>query len=276
MRRTLVIVAAVLIAVVVLGSSLLYALVKDGFAPHSKLTAYFTIGRWSLFDMSHLDEWNRAAKEKYGPRSSTAIRGKNWEAYVEGKVVETKAFTSRPATAYGVFMVPHRNSFPFEVSIDPKHTLDHVLDHDSTTENIKEKLAGTVPAEALAFDAGDWRVAHCHSPAAPDFGILDPALRLGPTDVCLTRLSAAESGTFVMGYAVVYGELWTRPMSKRICRILSTSWIKSMMSRPGVKRPDFVGCLLANRASETADPTLEVPSPHFFEIRDDQTVAAID
>ncbi|VIO76281.1 hypothetical protein [Bradyrhizobium ivorense] len=263
---------AAVVATVALAALTHYALVWDGFAPRSKQGGYYSIGRWSFFDLSHLDEWNKAAKEKYGPRSSTAIRGKNWEAYVEGKVVETRAFSSKPAIAYGVFMVPQKASYPFEVSIDPQH----IPDPEFTTENIKRYLVGKIPAQALEFDAQDWRLAHCHSPEAPSFGILNPALRLGPLDVCLIRLKSERSGTLVIGYAVVYGELWTRPLSKRICRILAASWVKSMMSRPGVNRPDFVGCLLANRANETSDVSAETPSPHFFEVRDDTSVAVLD
>jgi hypothetical protein len=80
----------------------------------------------------------------------------------------------------------------------------------------------------------------------------------------------------VIGYAAVYGAPWTRPLSKRICRILSASWVNAMMSRPNVRRPDFVGCLLANRSGEGSETSAEVLSPHFFEVRDDSSLAVFD
>ena len=273
MKKILGVIAAVF-AVIALGALTHYALVWDGFAAHSKLGGFFSIGRWNSLDLSNLDDWNQAVKDKYGPRSSTAIRGRIWEAYVEGKVVETKAISSTTFSIYGVFMVPQKASFPFEVSIDPKH----IPDQSFITDNIKTNLAGTIPASALEFDAQDWRLAHCHSPEAPNFRatLFGSALRLGPTDVCLIRLNAEESATLVIGYAVVYGAPWTRPLSKRICRILAASWVDSMMARPNVKRPDFVGCLLTNRPGEGSDASAERLSPHFFEVRDDKTLAVFD
>jgi hypothetical protein len=272
MKKAVGAIVAVVIAVIALGALIHFALVWDGFAAHSKLGGFFSVARWNTLDLSHLDEWNQAAKDKYGPRSSTAIRGRTWEAYVEGQIVERKVLQSTVSSAYGVFMVPQKDSFPFEVSIDPKH----ILDPEFTTDNIKRKLVATIPAKALEFDAQDWRVAHCHSPEAPDFGFFKSVLRLGPTDVCLIRLKAEGTGTLVIGYAVVYGEPWTRPLSKRICRTLSASWVNSMMSRSDVKRPDFVGCLLANRSSEGPQDPAEVLSAHFFEVRDDRSLAVFD
>ena len=273
MKKILGVVAAV-VAVLALGALSNYALVWDGFTAHSKLGGYFSIGRWNTLDLSHLDEWNQAVKDKYGPRSSTAIRGRTWEAYLEGNVVDTKVMSSSVASAYGVFMVPQKDSFPFEVSIDAKH----IPDQDFITDNIKRNLAGTIPTRALQFDAQDWRLAHCHSPAAPDFGapLFRSALKLGPSDVCLVRLNAEGSGTLVIGYAVVYGSPWTRLLSRRICRILSASWVDSMMSRPNVKRPDFVGCLLASRSSEGSEASAEVLSARFFEVRAENSLAVFD
>lgn len=257
-----------------------YVLVQGGFAERSRLGAYFALGDTNTLDLSHLDEWNQVVKDKYGPSSSTAIRtatgGGTWEAYVQGKVVETKAMTSTVSSTYGVFMVAQKrkDSFPFEVSIDPKH----IPDQDSVTENIKRNFVGKIPARALEFDAHDWRLAHCHSPDAPDFDFpfSKSSLRVGATDVCLIRLNAEGSGTFLIGYAAVYGDVWTRLFSRRICRDLSASWIQSMLARPNVKRPDYVGCVLAHRLSGEAETSEPVLSPHFYEIRGDKTLAAFN
>jgi hypothetical protein len=272
MKKLLGAIVAVVVAVAALGALIHFVLVWDGLAPHSNLGGYFSVAQWNTLDLSHIDEWNKAAKDNYGPRSSTALRGSTWEAYVEGKVVERKPIQASNSSAYGLFMVAERDSFPFEVSIDPKH----ITDQEFTTDNIKRKMAGTMPAKALDFDAQDWRIAYCHSPDAPDFGFFRSVLRLGPADVCLIRLKAEGSGTLVIGYAVVYGEPWTQPMSKRICRTLSESWVNSMMSRPNVERPDFAGCLLINRTGGEQQASAGAVSAHFFEVRDDKSLAVFD
>lgn len=263
-----------LVAAAILGALSCYGLVKDWFAARSELAGYFAIGTSNTLDLSHLDEWNQAAKDKYGPNSSTALRGRNWEALVGGKVVETKAVGSTVFSTYGVFTVSGKDSFPFELSIDPNFMRDLTF----TTQTIKQNFSGKIPARALEFDAPDWRVAHCHSPEPPAFGFpfLNSAPRFGGTDVCLIRLNAAGSGTMVVGYAVMYGDAWSRLLSRRVCRTLSASWVESMMSRPNVKRPEFVGCLLANKLSEGADGASEVLSPYFFEVREDKALAVFD
>jgi len=119
--------------IIALGALTYYGLVKDRFAPHSKLAGYFAAGTTNRLDLSHVDEWNQAAKDKYGPGSSTGIRGRNWEAFVQGRVVETKAVASTVFTTYGVFMVSRKGRFPFELSIDPTF----IPDPEAATQSIK-------------------------------------------------------------------------------------------------------------------------------------------
>jgi hypothetical protein len=260
--------------IIALGALTYYGLVKDRFAARSQLAGYFAAGTTNRLDLSHLDEWNRAAKDKYGPGSSTGIRGRNWKAFVEGRVVETKALASTVFSTYGVFMVSRKDSFPFELSTDPTF----IPDMELATQKIKENFSGQIPPRVLEFDARDWRLAHCHSPQSPSFGFpfLNSVVRFGATDVCLIRLNAESSGTMVVGYAVVYGGVWIRPFSRRICRILAASWVESMMSRPNVKRPDYVGCLLASKLGEGSAASGDVLSPNFFEVREDKTLAVFN
>ena len=194
-----------------LGALAYLSLVKDWFAPRTRLAGYFAIATSNELDLSHIEEWNQAARDKYGPGSSTAIRGQNWQAYVGGNVVETKAVGSSLVSTYGVFLASRKDRFPFELSIDPKH----IPDLESTTEAIKEKFSGKIPARVLEFEAGDWRLAHCHSPQSFGFGIpfINLLARIDPMDVCLVRLNAEGSGTFVVGYAVLHGASWLRLFS---------------------------------------------------------------
>ena len=263
---------AAIAGLVALSALAYFSLVKDWFVPRTLLAGYFAVATSSELNLSHIDEWNQAARDRYGSGVSTAIRGQNWEAYVGDKIVETRAVGSSNARAYGVFLASRKDRFPFELSVDPQH----ITDLESTTDAIKARFSGTIPSRALEFGPGDWRLAHCHSPGSSGFGIplVGSFARMGPTDVCLVRLNAEGSGTFVVGYAVVYGNSWIRLFSRRICRTLSVSWIDSIMSRPGVKRPDYVGCILADKPGEEAGKASETLSPYFFEVREDKTLAA--
>jgi len=269
------IIAAIAI-LVALGALSYFSLVKDGFAVRTELAGYFAVATSNKLDLSHVDEWNKEAKDKYGPGASTAIRGQNWETYVGGRVVETKAMESTVFSTYGVFGVSRKSSvlgiFPFEVSTDPKY----IPDPEFTARRIKDNFTGKIPARVLEFDDQEWRIAHCHSPEPVAFGLPFSRLRLGATDVCLIRLNAEGSGTMVIGYAVIDGGTWIRPFARRLCRTLSATWVESMMSRPNVKRPDYVGSLLTNKSSEGLKKSDEFLSSHFFEVRDDKTLAVFN
>lgn len=81
-----------------------------------------------------------------------------------------------------------------------------------------------------------------------------------------------DERTALVGFASVDASFWVRPLSRRICRILSASWIESVMSQ-SEKRPDYVACLLATNGKGAER---EVTAARFFEVRDDKTLAVFD
>lgn len=82
-----------------------------------------------------------------------------------------------------------------------------------------------------------------------------------------------DARTALVGFASVDASFWVRPLSRRICRILSASWIDAAMSQSDVKRPDYVACMLATKGKGAER---EVMAARFFEVRDDRTLAVFD
>src|SRR6476660_3312964 len=99
---------AAIAGLVALSALAYFSLVKDWFVPRTLLAGYFAVATSSELNLSHIDEWNQAAADKYGPGASTAIRGKNWEAYVGDKIVETRAEGSIPVRIVGRPATHHR------------------------------------------------------------------------------------------------------------------------------------------------------------------------
>ncbi|MCP3393436.1 hypothetical protein NLM27_32280 [Bradyrhizobium sp. CCGB12] len=261
-----------LVVMAVLSGLVAYGLLlTDWPAPRSQHTGYFAVAPSQKADLSHLDDWNRAAKAKYGPNASTAMHGRKWVTVVGDKVVDTRPFAWSVYGFSGVFMVSRVESFPFELSLDPRDAVDP----QQTAAQVKTRFAGTVPAEALEFGSREWRPALCHYPKPPDFGFPLPssALSVDASTICLMRSGAEGSHTALIGFARVDASFWVRLLSRRVCRILSASWIESMMSRPDSRRPDYVACMLATKA-EGAEH--EAVTARFFEVREDRTLAAFD
>ncbi|MDI3566873.1 hypothetical protein [Bradyrhizobium sp. Arg816] len=249
-------------------------LVTDWPVPHSRRTGYFAVTTSEKSDLSHIDEWNRAAKAKYGPDASTSASMSSheltWVARVGDKVVETRPFGFSVYGFLGVFMVSNVESFPFELSIEPKDPVKP----GKTVDKVKASFAKTAPAEALEFGNREWRPAHCHSPKPPEFGfpLYSSDLGVDTSSICLMQ-SDGGPHTALIGFARLDASFWVRLLSRRVCRILATSWIESMMSQPDVKRPDYVACILATKASGASR---EVVAARFLEVRDDKTLAVFD
>lgn len=249
-------------------------LVIDWSVPHSQQTGYFAVATMQRGNLSHLDAWNREAKAKYGPEASISLHGRNWVTVVGDKVVDD---TPRPLTSsldgfVGVLRVSKVESFPFELPVDPKNTARW----GQTNDKVRHRFEGHVPAEVLEFGGREWRPVHCHSPKPPEFGfpLFESALRVDASVICLMRSEDDEDAhTALVGFAGVDASFWVRPLSRRICRILSASWIEAMMSQPDVKRPDYVACMLARKG---AVDEREIMTARFFEVREDKTLAVFE
>lgn len=266
-----VIVAAALCGAAAISAALL---VTDWPVPHSRRTGYFDVTTSEKADLSHIDEWNRAAKAKYGPDASTyasmSSHGLTWVARVGDKVVETRPFGFSVYGFLGVFMVSNVESFPFELSIEPKDPVEP----GQTVDKVKARFAKTAPAEALEFGNREWRPAHCHSPKPPEFGfpLYSSDLRVDTSSICLMQ-SDGGPYTALVGFARVDASFWVRLLSRKVCRILAASWVELMTSQPNAKRPDYVACMLATKAGGSER---EVIAARFFEVRDDKTLAVFD
>ena len=180
--------------VAVLALEFYWVFIADGLAPRTTLGAYFDIGTENQFDLSHLDEWNAAAKKKYGPAAVTAIRthtgSADWEVHLGDSVTEIKPLRMLFRGVYGVLMVTDQGTvkghFPFEVTADPTRTEDA----RAIVDKIKTHLgAGHTPA--LQIDNLAWWIADCHAAAPPRFLIpgLGALLGLRVSDVCVVQFS---------------------------------------------------------------------------------------
>ncbi|MCP4615301.1 MAG: hypothetical protein GY844_02575 [Bradyrhizobium sp.] len=263
----------IVVAVLCASAAMFYVhLITDWPVPHSRHTGYFAVATSEKGNLSHLDDWNREAKAKYGPSASIALYNQKWVTVVGDKVVDE---TPRPLTwtvfgFLGVFKVSNVESFPFELLIDPR---DPVAPGE-TIDKVKARFAKTVPAEVLEFGSREWRPLHCHSPRPPEFGfpLYSSNLRVDANSICLMQ-SDGSRRTALIGFARLDASFWVGLLSRRVCRILAASWIESMMSQPDVKRPDYVACMLATKARSAGR---ELVAARFFEVRDDRTLAVFD
>lgn len=266
----------VVVAAVLCGAAVIpvFLLVTDWPVPHSRWTGYFAVTTSEKADLSHIDEWNTGAKAKYGPDASTSVSWSShrltWVARVGDKVVETRPFGFSVYGFLGVFMVSNVESFPFELSINPRDPAEP----GQTVDKVKARFAKTVPAEALEFGSREWRPAHCHSPKPPEFGfpLYSSDLRVDTSSICLMH-SDGGPHTALVGFARVDASFWVRLFSRKVCRILAASWVESMMLQPDAKRPDYVACMLATKARGSER---EAIAARFFEVRDDKTLAVFD
>jgi hypothetical protein len=261
-------------AVAVLGY---FVLVKDGFAPSTELSGYFALAAEYRLDLSGLDRLNGAAKAKHGPTVATAIRGVdgggNWEAHVDGAVVESRRLRAMPSTVFGVFAVEERTTvrrrFPF-VLLGTGQTF---TDPETVTDKIKRRFKGEVPPAVLAFEDRDWNIVGCaQRDAHLGSRIAEAMVRIDASDVCLVD-AAGSAQRLLVGYAVAKGGWWIRPFAGRICRALSSSWVDAMTKTAGAKIPSYAACLLNDHPGSAATDVGTVMSAHFFEVRPDRSLA---
>jgi hypothetical protein len=263
--------ALALAATFVVGLSAYFVLVVDVFAPRSELKGYFAVGTYNNVDLSHIGDWDRAAKEKYGPIVQTRLNrhdGVNtYEVLLNDETVESRPFGSKLDSALGVFSVVGPQgaptAFPFVLALGDS---DPSVGRQTATEQIKLRLGnGYAPAALLSFDDGDWQMTGCRQLGAT----LAVIFAVEQQRLCFVERTDGR-GPLLIGAAIM-DRSWVRPFARRSCRSLSSAWLAAMPGTAAHAIPSYVGCLLL-----AANPTVErqnLLSVQFFEVRSDHSLA---
>jgi hypothetical protein len=268
-------------AILTLGVFAFLWIAADPLSPRSDRTGYFAIKTVDEFDLSDLDEWNRAAKEKYGPAVQTPVRmingGSQWEARLDNTTLEIRPLGRKLITT-GVFAVDDPNSgvygpngdrilFPFVLRSGnvplPAAAMSNLVKHD---------FEDTVPATVLAFAENGWQLDACHRPdATVSTAVIGAAFHPEQRDICLVE-RADGRGPMLIGSVTMTGSL-IQPFGRRSCRDLSSTWLESMRKAEPEKAPAYVGCLLIAAIRGAGSP--RVVTAEFFEVRRDQSLAVL-
>jgi hypothetical protein len=264
--------ALALAATFVVGLSAYFVLVVDVFAPRSELKGYFAAGSYNKVDLSHIGDWDQAAKATYGPFVQTRLNrhdGVNtYEVLLNDETVESRPFPSKLDSALGVFSVdgPHGapTAFPFVLALGDS---EPSVGRQTATEQIKLRLGnGFAPAALLSFDDGDWKMTGCHRLGAT----LAVFFAVEQQRLCFVERTDGR-GPLLIGAAIM-DRSWARPFARRSCRTLSSAWLAAMLATATHAMPSYVGCLLL-----AANPTVDrqnLLSAQFFEVRGDHSLAA--
>src|SRR6185437_7241000 len=135
--------------------------------------------------------------------------------------------------------------FPF--SIVPGNTGSSTLRPDIT--QLRDRFEAGFPAGPNAYDASSGKNS-CASPPVSElgFGRLTAQLRLRAQTYCVVRwdgaLPGARAGAMLVSVTLADADPWMRPFTRRICRALTETALKSLGN---AARPDYAACVLVDR-----------------------------